>query len=241
MGSVLARVIYALVLAGVLATATWISFSRFVAGKSTRVPDLTSLTVEEATARAAELGLVAVVDAEKDDFDEKVPSRRVRAQKPEADVAVKEGQTVRLFLSLGPKTLRMPDLTGQSPRAAAAALVRLGLPEPPLAAIRLPGPPGVVAQGVLPGSVVPASATVGLLVNRGLSDPAYVMPDLIGRDVERVRVAFEARGFRVGGVKSQAYEGASAGTILRQFPQPGSPVTRKDALSFVVASAEGAP
>jgi beta-lactam-binding protein with PASTA domain len=66
------------------------------------------------------------------------------------------------------------------------------------------------------------------------------MPDLIGRDVERVHVAFEAHGFRVGSVRSQAYEGASAGTILRQFPQAGSPVSHKDVLSFVVASGEGA-
>jgi beta-lactam-binding protein with PASTA domain len=241
MGGILARVLYALVLAGVLATATWISFSRFVAGKSTRVPDLTRLTVPEATARAAELGLVAVVDPEKDDSDEKVPPRHVRAQQPAADMAVKEGQTVRLFLSLGPKTLRMPDLTGQSARAAAAALVRQGLPEPTLAAIRLPGSAGVVGQGVSPGAVVSPGAPLGLLVNRGLPDASWVMPDLIGRDVERVRTAFEARGFRVGSVKSQAYEGAAAGTILRQFPQAGFPVSRKDALSFVIASAEGSP
>jgi len=241
MGGVLARVIYALVLAGVLATATWISFSRFVAGRSTRVPDLSNLTAEEAAARAAELGLEAVVDPQKDDYDEKVPARRVRAQQPAAETAVKEGQTIRLFLSLGPKTLRMPDLIGQSPRAAAAALVRQGLPAPALAAIRLPGPAGVVAQGAMPGSVVPPEAPTGLLVNRGLPDAAWVMPDLIGRDVERVRTAFEARGFRVGGVRSQAYEGAPAGTILRQFPQAGFPVSRKDVLSFVVASTEGSP
>ena len=67
------------------------------------------------------------------------------------------------------------------------------------------------------------------------------MPDLIGRDFERVRLAFEARGFRLGGVKEQSYEGAAAGTILRQFPLAGSPVGLKDTLSFVVASPEPVP
>lgn len=239
MGRVVARVIYALVLAGVLATATWLSFSRFVAGKSTKVPDLTGLTVEEATARATELGLSAVVDPGRDDFDEKVPPRHVRGQQPAAETAVKGGQTVRLFLSLGPKTLRMPDLTGQSARGAAAALVREGLGEPLLAVIRLPGPPGVVAQGLSPGAVVPPGTTMSLLVNRGPAEATWVMPDLIGRDVDRVRAAFEARGFRVGGVRSQAYEGAAPGTILRQFPPAGFQVSRSEALSFVVASAEG--
>jgi len=240
MGGVLARVIYALVLAGVLAVATWISFSRFVAGTSTKVPNLSGLTVDEATARAAELGLSAVVDTAQDAFDEAVPAHRVRAHLPGPDTAVKEGQTVRLFLSLGPKMIRMPDLTGQSARTAAVALVRQGIAEPALAAARLPGPPGVVAQGVAPGAVVAPGERPGLLVNRGLPDPAWVMPDVIGRDFERVRGAFEARGFRIGGVKGQAYEGAAAGTILRQFPQAGYPVTRKDAVSFVVSAAEGA-
>ncbi len=240
MGGVLGRVFYALLLTAVLATATWLSFSRFVAGKSMKVPDLTGLTAEEATARSAELGLSAVVDPTRDDFDEKVPPRHVRTQEPAADTEVKEGQTIRLFLSLGPKTLRMPDLTGQSARAAAAALVREGLGEPELASIRLPGSPGVVAQSLSPGAVVPPGTPMSLLVNRGLPEATWVMPDLIGRDVERVRAAFEARGFRVGGVRSQAYEGAAPGTILRQFPPAGYPVSRKEALSFVVASAEGA-
>jgi beta-lactam-binding protein with PASTA domain len=240
MGGVFVRVLYALLLAGVLAVAAWISFSRFVAGKSTLVPDLRNQTVEEATARAVELGLAAAVDPAQDDWDENVSPGRIRAQEPPAEMAVKEGQTIRLFLSLGPKLLRMPDLTGQSPRAAVAALVRQGFSEPVLASVRLSGPAGVVAQSALPGAVFPPGAPAGLLVNRGLPEAAWVMPDLIGRDVERVRVAFEAHGFRVGSVRRQAYEGTATGTILRQFPQAGSPVSRKDVLSFVVASGEGA-
>jgi len=59
--------------------------------------------------------------------------------------------------------------------------------------------------------------------------------------VDRVRTAFEARGFRIGGVKSQAYEGAAGGTILRQFPLAGSPLTYRDTLSFVIASSETGP
>jgi beta-lactam-binding protein with PASTA domain len=97
----------------------------------------------------------------------------------------------------------------------------------------------VVAQGIAPGSIAPPDSAVDLLVNRGMADVAWVMPDLIGRDFERVRTAFEERGFHIGGVKSQAYEGAATGTILRQFPLAGSPVTRRDALSFVIAAPEG--
>jgi beta-lactam-binding protein with PASTA domain len=238
MGGVLARVFYALVLAGVLVIAAWISFSRFVSGKSEKVPNFTSLSVDEATALAAERGLAVSVDASQEGFDDRVPARKVRGQSPAPDTAVKSGQTVRVFLSLGPRQVRMPDLTGLTPRTAALALAKGGLKEATIASARLPGPPGVLAQGIAPGAIAPPDAPVDILVNRGGGDVAYVMPDLIGRDFDRIRTAFEARGFRIGGVKSQAYEGAANGTILRQFPQAGYPVTMRDTLSFVVAASE---
>ncbi len=228
-----------MLLAGVLAAATWMSFTRFVAGKSLKVPNFTNLTVEEAETVAAERGLEVEVDSSREGFDDAVPAHRVRAQFPAADAAVKGGQTIRIALSLGPRAVRMPDLTGLSARAAALSVAKAGLKDAAVASVRLPGPPGVVAQGIAPGSIAPPDSPVDLLVNRGMPDVAWVMPDLIGRDFERVRAAFEERGFRIGGVKSQAYEGAANGTILRQFPLAGSPVTRRDALSFVIAAPEG--
>ena len=62
MSGVLARILYALLLAGILGVAAWISFSRFVLGKAEEVPDLTGRSVDEATALAAERGLRVVVD-----------------------------------------------------------------------------------------------------------------------------------------------------------------------------------
>src|SRR5205085_3152838 len=93
-GGIFGRVIYAILLAGVLVTSTWISFSRFALGKSLKVPDLTNLSVEESTALAAEHGLHVVVDAGREGFDDKVPAHRVRAQSPSPETAVKSGQTI---------------------------------------------------------------------------------------------------------------------------------------------------
>jgi len=152
--------------------------------------------------------------------------------------AVKAGQRVRLSLSLGSRTVRVPEMTGMSARTASLALSREELKTGNVSAGRLFAPAGVVAQGFEPGTVAAPEAAVDLLVNRGAPDVAYVMPDLIGRDFERVRAAFEARGFRLGGVKGQAYEGAVAGTILRQYPLAGFPVTFRDTLSFVVSEPE---
>lgn len=241
MGGILGRVLYAILLGTVLVAAMWISFSRFVLGRSLRVPDLSGMSVEEATAAAGQVGLAVRVDSTLAGFDEKVPAHKVRLQNPAADTAVKAGQTLRVALSLGPRTIRVPELSGLSPRTAALTLRRDGLQEGDVSGIHLAGAGGVVSQGVEPGTVALPNMPVDLLVNRGAPEVAYVMPDLIGRDFERVRAAFETRGFRLGGVKSQAYEGAAAGTILRQFPLAGYPVTLRDTLSFVVAAPEVPP
>lgn len=243
MGGVLGRVFYALVLLAVLGTASWISFSRFVQGKSATLPDLGGKTLEEAQSLAGEVGLTVEADATKAEFDDRIPAHQVRGQSPNPGTAVKAGQVVRVFLSLGPRTIRVPDLTGQSPRTAVIALRKEGLEPGAQSSVRsAAGVNGVLGQGVLPGTVAAPATRVDVLVNRGPADVAWVMPDLIGRDFEKARLAFEVRGFRMGGVRKQAYEGAAAGTILRQFPLAGYPVTLRDTLSFVVAGgAEGAP
>ena len=155
MGGVFGRVIYAMLLAGVLAAATWVSFTRFVAGKSLKVPNFTNLTAEEAATVAAERGLEVKVDPAQEGFDDAVAAHRVRSQMPAANTAVKGGQTIRIALSLGPRAVRMPDLTGLSARAAALTIAKAGLKEAAVASIRLPGPAGVVAQGIAPGSITP--------------------------------------------------------------------------------------
>lgn len=239
MGAVLGRVLYTLFLAAVLGVSAWMSFSRFVLGRSLEVPDLTSLTPEDAASIAGERGLRVAVDRSRADFDERVAAQKVRAQAPPAGSAVKAGQVVRLFLSLGPRIARAPDLTGQTPRTAALVLARGGLAEGVVSEVALGAGRGVVAQGAEAGTVVPPASRVDLLVSREAPEAVWVMPDLIGRDFERVRAAFEARGFRIGGVKAQVYEGAAAGTILRHFPPAGHPVSLKDTLSFAVAKGGG--
>jgi len=241
MSGVLARILYALLLAGILGVAAWVSFSRFVLGKAEEVPDLSGRSVDEATALAAERGLRIVVDRAQEGFDAEIPAHRIRGQSPAAGMAVKAGQDLRVFLSTGPEIVRAPDLAGLTARTAALALTREGLTEGAVSAIRLPGAQGVVAQGVVPGASTDPDTPVDILLNRGPSDVLYVMPDLIGRDFERVRLAFEARGFRLGGIREQLYEGAAAGTILRQFPLAGSAVSLRDTLSFVIASPEPQP
>ena len=199
MSGVLIRILYALLLASVMVLSAWFSFSRFVAGSSHQVPDLTGKTVEEAETLALGRGLRLVVDRAQEAFDDAVPARRIRGQNPPAQMAVKAGQDLRVFLSLGPRVLRAPSLNGLTARTAALTLGRGGLTEGSVSWVRVPGPTGVISQGIPPGEPVAPDSRIDLLVNRGVSEAVYIMPDLIGRDVERVQAGFEARGYPAWG------------------------------------------
>ena len=62
------------------------------------------------------------------------------------------------------------------------------------------------------------------------------MPDLVYRDYDLVRLFFERRGFQLGGVKPEIYEGVPPGVILRQYPLAGHPLTRSDVISLVIST-----
>jgi len=80
-----------------------------------------------------------------------------------------------------------------------------------------------------------AAAGVSLLVNRGEQASAYVMPDVIGMDGDRVADVLRSRGFRVSIVGSQPYPGVPANTVVRQTPAGGYQVAPADPISLEVS------
>jgi eukaryotic-like serine/threonine-protein kinase len=230
------RLFYAALLAAVFAVAGWEAFQRFLVGRSVLTPDLTGKSVEEARKLANDIGLSIIVDRERDRFDAKVPARHVLLQKPSAGTFVKPGQALRVALSKGPEDIRVPDLAGMSARAATLALARASLGIGDIATARLPLPvAGIVAQSPDPDQAAVKGEPVSMLVNRGSPETVFVMPDLIGRDADWVRMHFEKFGFRVGSARYEAYEGTSPNTILKQFPPAGFPIQRRDVVSLTIS------
>jgi beta-lactam-binding protein with PASTA domain len=64
------------------------------------------------------------------------------------------------------------------------------------------------------------------------------MPDLIYRSYDDVRGFFEQRGFHLGSVRFETYEGIPPGIVLRQFPLAGHPLHPQDPIALVVAATQ---
>lgn len=234
---------YAVVMLALFVVAGYLSFNLFVRSGTTRAPELTGLPQHEAAAELADTGLTLEVSAETGRYDGEVPAGHVIEQQPRAGALVKRGSAIEVTLSLGPQQIAVPELTGQSLQSAQVRLAMAGLSLGRTLSVYSPGqaPGSVVGQTPAAGSRLEPGATVGALLALADSGPAYVMPDLVYRDYERVHGFFERRGFRLGSVKFEPYEGAAEGTILRQFPLAGHKLSPRDAISLVVATRIDSP
>ena len=237
----LGLVTYGALVAAVFVVAAYTAFNLFVRSGVTPVPTVVGLTREEAAHALADRGLVLRRVEAKGRYDDHVPIGHVLRQVPDARTLVKRGSGVDLLLSLGPQRVEVPNLAARQLPAAQVTLSATGLAvgRTLIAFVSGQEPGAVVDQDPDGGAMAPPGTPVDLLVAASSPGQRYVMPDLVSRPYDPVRAFFERQRFRLGNVKFERYEGVAAGIILRQFPLPGHPLTRDDAVSLVVSTAEG--
>jgi eukaryotic-like serine/threonine-protein kinase len=233
---ILFRTGYGAVLVAIFLVGAWIAFRQSIVGRSVTVPDLVGKSVPEAIRVAQQAGLRFEEQAGRARSDEKIPRGRVLMQQPEGGSLAKPAQPIRAVLSLGPRELRVPDLAGLPPRAAALKLNEESLALGTTswyrdAAARV----GIVAQDPEADIVVARNVAVAVLTNRGLPETRFVMPDLVGQDADRMRARLETFGFRVGSARYESYEGVAPNTILKQFPPAGYPLSSGEVVSLTVS------
>ena len=228
---------YAGLLVALLGASSYVALSNFVRSGVVAAPDLVGLDRGQAEAGLAAAGLT-LQRVEEDRHDEAVPAGHVLRQDPPAGSAVKENSGVVIYLSRGRELVETPDLTGQVLQTAQVSLtasgLRIGRSRSVFAESGEPGT--VVGQDPPAGSRIDPSSQVDLMVSLANPGATFVMPDLIDLPEAPVRDFFETRGFRLGRIKYEPYEGVPAGIVLRQYPLPGHPLRQSDSIALVVAA-----
>ena len=201
--------------------------------REVHVPDLSNLTINDATTTAAELGLTLRVDDSRRP-DPNIEAGRVLAQEPAQGTALRRQRAVRVWLSAGARASVIPEVTGESERNAEMRISRDGLELTAVSEIRSQSyaPDIVIAQDPDPKT---AHTGVALLVNRADFGVTYVMPDLIGVSGERAATVLRSHGFRAAVVGTTPYAGVPAGIVLRQSPQAGFQIAPGEAVSLEVS------
>ncbi|MDQ3281921.1 MAG: PASTA domain-containing protein [Acidobacteriota bacterium] len=230
---------FGLLLLVAFGSSTYFWFTFFVKGRSLPTPNLIGRSITDARKLTQDLGVDLVVDERHRRNSDKVPVGNIVWQNrtPGAASFIKRGSTLRVELSAGPLVLRVPDFAGVTP---GTGMLRLGQQNLKLANLSYVSTEanGILAADPPKGTVVAPQTGVSLLVAVPPQPLNYVMPDLIDRPLETVRLVLEARGLHVATVKYEAYPGIADGIIIRQYPLRGAPVSTRDPISVVVSRQE---
>ena len=241
-----------LMLAGLALLSAILTMHFAIHGAEVAVPSFKGLTLTQATAKAADLGLNLTVENHFYSVD--TPAGHISGQSPAPQTVVRRGWHVLLTESLGPQKVAIPTLIGLDQRAASIQIRRAALEVG--ATAQLPwayAPQGaVIAQDPAPGAANVARPTVSLLLAAppDQTTPAFVMPNLVGQNFTAAALAIAHAGLKLAPIKSTAppIPAIAApnstqpiqpiqpiGSITNQNPQPGQRIDATTPIQLTVA------
>ena len=222
-------------------------------GQEVSVPPLVGLAPADAERAASAAGLQMSI--ERQYYSPQIPEGRIMSQLPSPGTKVRRGWQVRVAQSLGPIRVAIPDVTGQSERAAELNIRRRGLELASMAQVETQGIPAdqVLAQNPRADASQVLAPRISLLVTAGTQPQAFVMPNFVGKPLGTVSRALQDNGFKLGNVSmapppappDQATTGiipieqapaqpSPASIIVTQAPVAGQKVVAGTVVSFEV-------
>lgn len=222
-------------------------------GREVSVPNFVGMMPADAQRLAFQNGLTFTV--ERRFYSAQVQFGRVMSQVPDPGTLVRRGWQVRAAESLGSQRVAIPDVVGQSGRAAEINIRERGLEMGTQATAHLPSPaPGMVIAQDPPANAREISAPrVSVLVAAPPDPQAFVMPNFVGQPLALVSADIDKAGLHVGNLTVRPSgnagatppapgstlsptpdSGTTATIIVGQNPAPGQKVTAGTVVNFEV-------
>jgi serine/threonine-protein kinase len=197
-----------------------------------KVPD--SRTVDDAVAALEKLNLKAVEGTP--ETSESIPPGQVTRFDPATGQSVKEGDTVKYIVSLGPSEVTVPDVKGLTQDEARKKLTEANLK--PAIATKSVDDPTVPADRVVGtdpaiGDPITVGQEVTLLVSTGKTK----VPDCAGKTQGECSDILAQAGLRLGDTKTEVSDTVDAGKVIRTDPAKDQIVEQNKAVVAVIAEA----
>jgi serine/threonine-protein kinase len=184
---------------------------------SAKVPSTAGLGEEEASEELKTAGFETAVERVNSDS---VKSGVVIRSEPGGGNTATKGSTVTLFVSRGPKQIKVPVLVGSQREEAVQRIRSRGL-EPSISEEESSEPKGrVIQQSPDAGSLVEPVATVAIVVSSG--EETAKVPNVIGKERREAVEAIRAAGLTPSVEEEETGVPSQVGRVIDQFPTPGS-------------------
>ncbi len=237
-------VLEVLALVAVALISAFIAMRLAIHGREAVVPNLSGLTVAEASNLAARQGLALTL--ENSFYSAEVPAGRILTQDPAAGSRVRREWPVRITESLGAQRIAIPDLTGETERSATVGIRRLSLEMGTVSHLAIAGGVDAVLAQTPPANAGGAdSPRISLLVSDAAAAelPAYAMPSLAGLSYSAASTRAASAGLHL--MAAMAAPSATpapsssavpdAPSAARPLPTDNPPISTARSSSIVIA------
>ena len=207
-------------------------------GDVTLVPGLAGLSVPLAEEKCRDRGLSLTIVGRRN--SDEIPEGYIISQDPGPEEKLKEGRTIRIFVSAGRHMEIVPELRNRSLRQAELLLESAGLKRGRIIRIfsNEDGENSVAASSPPAGAAVPRNSRIDCLLCMRGEPQKLLMPNLIGLDLPFAKEGLERLGFQVGRVVSRREADRFPNTILEQHPEPGACIKEGETIELVVSTVE---
>ncbi|RKD27833.1 serine/threonine protein kinase [Caminicella sporogenes DSM 14501] len=229
-------VISALVVSIIFVTAIFYnSFKENFFTKELEIPDLTNVSYEIAKNKLIEMGLK--IDLEREQYSKKVEKGYIITQLPKAGEIVKEGYTVRVTVSKGPKMVEMPNLIHKDLDEAKIILENNNLSiKEIIHKYDNDLPVGMVIDQIpKPNTKIEEGSQVNIIVSEGRKIQTIIMPNLVGKNVEDAKSTAKRLQLIINNIDYEYNSDVKKDTVISQSIKPGSEVPENTVLSIVVS------
>ena len=200
------------------------------------VPNLSGLTVPQATAILSQQGLVLGTQTPQTSPDR--PKDTIIAQTPPSGDQIDKGTRVDVTVSTGKDQSTVPNLVGLTTTdAAQSALTTAGLTLGKVTPVQSDQPAGVVVAQSKPAQT---QVDAGTPIDISVSDGKTAVPNTVGSSTAQAKSDLANAGFTVN-VVEQEDGTVPPGQVLAQSPKAGTTAVKGTLVTITVAKAPATP
>lgn len=204
------------------------------------IPNVSGVTVEEATLELETLGFV--IGEIKEIHSDTVEKDLVIETSPRAGLERNKGDEITLMVSLGNETTEMPNYVGQSREQAVRLINQADFVDYEIEEVFSDEDEGtVIRQTPAAGDdILIEETTVKLVVSKGKEQVKVQVQNLLGWNESALNEYAKSANLRIHVSKTEASETVPAGQVISHSPKAGTSVNEGSTVNVVMSSGPAA-